>query len=381
MRDVIALATTHFSAALWSLPIKTEGNPRGTYTEHQLYLVLLACFGAIFFDADIANSHKLRLQSHELAQQLGKLVILRVKGLDVGDGIVDAILDTFKECMGTIGHAVTRNKPDPTPDWPGLALYGDQMIQRMLSGGATPENLVWGSILPASVSACANQTEVLSQAMDYYLGDGKDHLPTMYDLAHQDTDDADEKLQKYLLEGIRLRGGVAITRVAANDLSIRDFAPSKADASDPSGLNPIPNTNPGGSSTTHQLRAGTPLFLNLTAANHDGTVFPEPETVRLDRPTKDYLHFGWGPHLCLGQDMSIVGLAVVFKKIVGLKNLRRAPGISGELKSFSVAFWTGKVRGEGEAGAMGWTGLRTYMTADQSSFWPLPSTLKVHWDE
>ncbi|KAG8160824.1 hypothetical protein KVR01_009088 [Diaporthe batatas] len=364
VRDVIALATTHFSAALWSLPIKTEANPRGIYPEHQLYLVLLACFGAIFFDADIANSHKLRTQSHELAQQLGKLVILRVKRLSVGGGIFDAMLDTFKESVASLGHVVSANSTkktssDRNPEWPTLARYGDHMIQRMLSAsGAKPEHLVWGSILPASVSACANQTEVLSQAIDFYLGDGRDHLPTMYDLAHQDTDDAEEKLQKYLLEGIRLRGG-----------TVKDFAPSKPDPSDPSGLNPVPNANPGGSSTTHQLTAGTPLLLNLTAANHDGTAFPDPETVRLDRPIKNYLHFGWGPHLCLGQDMSVVGLAVVFKKIVGLKNLRRAPGISGELKSFPL-----------ELGS-GWTGLRTYMTPDQSSFWPLPSTMRVHWDE
>lgn len=164
------------------------------------------------------------------------------------------------------------------------------------------------------------------------------------------------------------------------DQTVRDFSPSKADPSDPNGLNPLPNTNPGGSGTTHKLKAGTRLLLNLTAANHDGTVFPDPETVRLDRPVKDYIHFGWGPHLCLGQDMSIVGLAVVFKRIVGLRNLRRADGARGQLKSFPVSFWGGQV-GEVRKVDVGWTGLRTYMTPDQGSFWPLPSTLRVHWDE
>lgn len=202
VRDVIALATTHFSAALWSLPIKTEAHPHGIYTEQQLYSVLLAGFAAIFFDADIANSHKLRSQARVLAQQLGKLMALKAKLLNAGDGIVAAMLDTVKESITAIGHIVNGNgankaNPSPEPEWPVLALYGDRMIKRMLSeSGATPEDVVWGSVLPASVAACANQTQVLSQAIDYYLGDGKEHLPAMYALAHQGTEDADEKLKK-----------------------------------------------------------------------------------------------------------------------------------------------------------------------------------------
>lgn len=202
VRDVISLATTHFSAALWSLPIKTDAHPHGIYTEQQLYNVLLAGFAAIFFDADIANSYKLRSQAHVLAQQLGKLMALKAKLLNAGDGIVATMLDTVKESITAIGHIVNGSRAGkanstPEPAWPVLALYGDRMIKRMLSeSGATPEDVVWGSVLPASVAACANQTQVLSQAIDYYLGDGRQHLPAMYALAHQDTEDADEKLKK-----------------------------------------------------------------------------------------------------------------------------------------------------------------------------------------
>lgn len=198
VRDIIALATTHFSAALWSLPIKTEAHPHGIYTEQQLYNVLLAGFAAIFFDADIANSHKLRSQSRLLAQQLGRVMALKARLLNAGDGIVSAMLDTVKESLTAIGHMGKRKAGSrQDADWPVLALYGDRMIKRMLrESGATPEEVVWGSILPASVAACANQTQVLSQAIDYYLGDGKEHLPAMYNLAHQNTEESDEKLKK-----------------------------------------------------------------------------------------------------------------------------------------------------------------------------------------
>jgi linoleate 8R-lipoxygenase/9,12-octadecadienoate 8-hydroperoxide 8R-isomerase/linoleate 8R-lipoxygenase/9,12-octadecadienoate 8-hydroperoxide 8S-isomerase len=78
--------------------------------------------------------------------------------------------------------------------------------------------------------------------------------------------------------------------------------------------------------------------------------------------------------------MSIVGLSAVFKKIVGLKNLRRVRGGRGVLKSFPASSWNGQLGGVRNPDA-GWTGLRTYMTADQSAFWPIPSTLRVLWDE
>lgn len=200
--DVIALATTHFSAALWSLPIKTEAHPHGIYTAQQLYQVLLAGFAAIFFDADIANSHKLRSQSRVLVQQLGKLMAVKAKFLGAGGGFFAAVLATVKESIAAIVNIFnvsggTKVNPSLGPEWPVLALYGDRMIERMLSEtGATPEDVVWGSVLPTSVAVCANQTEVLSQAIDYYLGDGQEHLPVMYTLAHEGTADADEKLKK-----------------------------------------------------------------------------------------------------------------------------------------------------------------------------------------
>lgn len=182
------------------------------------------------------------------------------------------------------------------------------------------------------------------------------------------------------LEGVRLRTVSAVVRELTTDQTIHDFSPSLPNPSDPCGLEPLPNTKANVRITTHNLRKGSRVLVNLTAANHDGTVFPDPETVRLDRPADSYVHFGWGPHLCLGKDMSIVGLSAAFKQIVGLKNLRRAPGRRGVVKSFPMARWNGQV-GSVRNPAEGWTGLRTYMTADQSAIWPIPSTLKVLWDE
>lgn len=76
-----------------------------------------------------------------------------------------------------------------------------------------------------------------------------------------------------------------------------------------------------------------------------------------------YIHYGWGPHACLGLDASRLALATMLKTVARLDNLRRAPGAPGRMRTFV------------EAG-----GFRSYLTADGSSYFPLPTGLRVCWD-
>lgn len=197
VRDVIALVTTHFSAALWSLPLRTPERPQGVYSDQELYLVLLVCFAAIFFDDDIGSSFTLRSMAREFAQQLGQQIRQSSKILSTGDRLFSAVVETLKESFSTKVRVGSKDDAATQSEWPALRLYGRHMIKRMLKEpGKKVDEAIWGSILPASVAGCANQTEALSQAVDYYLGDGKKHLPTMYSLAHEGTEEADETLKK-----------------------------------------------------------------------------------------------------------------------------------------------------------------------------------------
>jgi cytochrome P450 len=49
-----------------------------------------------------------------------------------------------------------------------------------------------------------------------------------------------------------------------------------------------------------EVGAGSLVSLCFASANHDETVFPSPEEVRLDRKPNPHVAFGFGPHLCLG---------------------------------------------------------------------------------
>ncbi|PHH87662.1 hypothetical protein CDD83_8572 [Cordyceps sp. RAO-2017] len=56
VRDVGNLAHTHFAARLFNLPLKSADNPRGVFSERELYDTLATLFTSIFFDLDPVKS-------------------------------------------------------------------------------------------------------------------------------------------------------------------------------------------------------------------------------------------------------------------------------------------------------------------------------------
>lgn len=49
-----------------------------------------------------------------------------------------------------------------------------------------------------------------------------------------------------------------------------------------------------------KVPAGGRVSMGWASANHDETVFENPDEIRLDRKPNPHLSFGFGPHLCLG---------------------------------------------------------------------------------
>lgn len=106
------------------------------------------------------------------------------------------------------------------------------------------------------------------------------------------------------------------------------------------------------------------IVLDLVTASRDPEAFPDPLVVKLNRPMDSYIHYGWGPHQCLGYGISKLAMTTMLKTVGKLDGLRRAPGSQGHIK---------KVAGPG--------GISSYLTADHSSFFAFPTTMKVRWDD
>lgn len=184
VRDVFNLIVTRFTAELFALPLKNEENPHGIYTEQELYAVLFVPFASVFLDVDPANSFKLRDTARTVAQQLGEIILLQVKTMPI-TGAVDRMRDWIHPVKGC-----------PQGSSPSLPSFGTSMLKRIIAGQKSVEDAVWGIIVVLAAAGVPNGSQLLAQCMDYYLGDGKEHLPELYRLAKLDTKEADEELMR-----------------------------------------------------------------------------------------------------------------------------------------------------------------------------------------
>ncbi|EGE05562.1 fatty acid oxygenase [Trichophyton equinum CBS 127.97] len=318
-RDVGNLAHVHFASSIFGLPLKTAENPKGIYTEHEMFMIMCLIFTTIFFDLDPAKSFPLRQAARTVAQQLGQIMEARVKA------VKGSILSLFSR-MGENKNA--------------LAEYGVHMIRRLLDSGLSVEQVTWSQVMPTAGAMIPNQAQVFTQIIDYYLSEeGKVHLPDIKRWAKERTEEADEKLLHYCMEGIRLNGTFGSYRESTAALDIDDDGRNVS------------------------VKPGDKVFVSFVGAARDPNIFPSPHEVRLDRPLDSYIHYGEGPHACLGKDANMIALTSMLRVVGGLDNLRRAPGPQGELK---------KIPRPG--------GFYIYMREDQSGYFVFPMTFKVHYD-
>lgn len=64
------------------------------------------------------------------------------------------------------------------------------------------------------------------------------------------------------------------------------------------------------------IRAGDLVLLDIGAANHDPTAFPDPQRVNVLRHDGAHLTFGHGAHYCLGAPLARIELKAVFSQLI-----------------------------------------------------------------
>jgi len=107
------------------------------------------------------------------------------------------------------------------------------------------------------------------------------------------------------MEGIRLNGTFGSYRLCTVEMTIDD------------------NGRP-----VH-VKPGDRVFTSFVGANRESEFFIDPDTVNIDRPMENYIHYGLGPHACLGGEASRTALTAMLRVVGRLDNLRRAPGPQG----------------------------------------------------
>ncbi|KAF4126244.1 linoleate 10R-lipoxygenase [Geosmithia morbida] len=329
VRDVGNLVHTHFAAHMFNIPLKTRENPKGVFTEQELYQALSVIFTCIFFDIDPAKSFPLRQAAKEAADKIGGAVEMNVK---------------LATMFGISGLFTSKSGNDP------LSRYGVNMAKGLKKSGLSAHDIAWSQILPTAAAMVPNQAQVanlytskFAQALDWYLSpEGQPYLEDIRSVAaKQSSPESDALLLGYAMEGIRMAGTFGLYRKAEKDDTILEDDGREV-----------------------KVNAGDRVFMSFVSAAKDAKHFPEPDRVNPERPLDSYIHYGDGPHICLGREISQVALTELFRVVFRKKNLRRAPGLQGMLK---------KVPRPG--------GFFVYMTEDWGSLWPWPTTMKIMWDE
>jgi linoleate 10R-lipoxygenase len=148
------LAHVHFAANIFSLPLKTEENPRGIFSEQELWMLMSVIFTAIFFDFEPTKSFPLRMVAQKLATMLGKLIEAYVTGV-TATSFAPNLIDGFRE---------NRN---------ALADYGIHMIRRLVESGLAPYEIAFSQVMPTAIAMVPNQSQVVSRARQIFFSPGQ----------------------------------------------------------------------------------------------------------------------------------------------------------------------------------------------------------------
>ncbi|KAF2638101.1 heme peroxidase [Massarina eburnea CBS 473.64] len=328
VRDVAIPSHAIVTAHIWGIPLKDDEQEKGVgFTPTKLYEAMANVFWYTFLDIDAAQTPAVRVAAKEATDALATAVTSAV--IDVYGGDHSYLKSVFSQMQG--------EKRDPA-----LPEFGPKLIQRLFDQGLSLEEVVW-TIVPTSAAAAPIQTQGISRLLDFYLSPERAaEWADIQAVATSDSPEALESLRKYALEGFRLDPAAAgaLRVVAAPDAMIQD-----------------------GERTLHPS-AGSTIFVDVNTAGLDPSVFQDPLQVKLDRPDELYIHHGYGGHQCLGQRSVMIAMAVQLRVFARLKNLRRAAGPAGQLKSTTVN------------GAF-----KVFLTEDWSQWTPFPSTWRLYYDE
>ncbi|KAJ4291264.1 hypothetical protein N0V88_006265 [Collariella sp. IMI 366227] len=208
VRNIGNIAPTHFAAALFGLPLQSKENPKGIYTEHELYAVLSTIASAVFASSDPVKKFPLVEAAKTVAVQLASSIERTVK-------------------------TPKAKKDDP------LGTYGAQLIRALSRAGFSTHDVTWNHVLATCAAVVAYQANRLqfAEAVDFYLSPkGEPHREGIYALASQPpSEQTDLLLLGYALEGVRLSGATRrlhFDAAATDAIATEDGSEARVQAGD-----------------------------------------------------------------------------------------------------------------------------------------------------
>ncbi|KAH9175686.1 heme peroxidase [Lactarius sanguifluus] len=295
VRDVINLIPVHWlSNDIIGLPLKVEGNPRGTYREQDLYGWFANIGNYVYHNTDPSNDWALREQSQEATREMirylkGHLVKL-TRGLVNVEGITDSVL-----------HWVSR-KNDHSERFLGVLVKATGS----LSSDSELDGLA-NSLLASVVPTAALFSQIIAHIVNFYLDEDK--VAQREQIVRLVERDANAEVIPYIFEALRLDPPLSSLLLTARS------AASVAGTA---------------------VAEGQHILVDITGATHDPSTFESPKEPNYGRqPRKVADVLGLDRRGLLSQDLFDRVVPRILGQIFKLKNLRRQPTHSGRLTRFT----------------------------------------------
>jgi len=281
--------------------LKTRANPRGLFTELEMFEMLASLYTDTFLAFEIPESN---FTLHNAALQVGTII-----GALTAKSILKVSPATSPNIVGRVTASIM------SFIWPPNDNLWYPFLNRMAATGKPIHQLV-GNILGVAVGASVNHGHAAVNVVDFYLDDARkkerDHI---VHLVKYNDADSNALLLGYVSEAMRLKPQFdGLWREATVDAVI-DQGPG------------LP---------TLAVKAGDRIRSSFRNAHLNPLDFPDPTTVNPRRPASSFATLnGAGFHSCPGLNYAQKAIVEAVKIIFSLKNVRRAPGAAGTLRQYS----------------------------------------------
>lgn len=292
VRDVTNVTPILWLAERFAIPLKTQEHPHGLITRAELFDLYLVLFMYQSFNILPINEWKLRQASLKVAPILRGIL----------NGHLSTQLGGYKEVFTDALEKGTAYEVGPDAD----------RLYKALGKSGLPNGDLVGDCIGMAAPVAGNITQQASLLIDLYLSPGYEkYKERIIELSHRDDKAADKELQGFVYEGMRHAGVVpGLPRVAAQDITVED-----------------------GQRGPVRIKANQTVLIATSRAAMDPVAFPHPEIIDPTRPTSSYTLLGHGLHFCFGARLVAPALVSTLKEVFLLRNLRRAPGRSGNFST------------------------------------------------
>ncbi|QRV95471.1 heme peroxidase [Ceratobasidium sp. AG-Ba] len=283
--EVFSTVVARFvSEEIGGLSLKSQDNPNGTHTEHDIKSMIENIYSYVFVDTEAQHVFRLAKEAKASCESLLGEIKHSYQAANGLGSLLERISGLFYK----------RHE----------ASYA--FMRRLHKTGKQSEQIITAVL--AAIVASFEYVPVLVKIVYFYLDPkNAEHYTRLVKLSTNNESYAPATIQGYVREALRLDPLFASTRRSVvKDITI-------------------------GSS---EFKSGSLVQLDTAHANLDKNAFPDPYQINPSRPANSYTLMGDGLHKCFGDDFVQSTMASALRAVFELKNIRRAPGQSGVLRGF-----------------------------------------------